>query len=74
MPLYEFRCEKCGREFEELIRSAEQEAALRCPACDAARLVRKPSVFAAHAASAPLPRAGGCGRCGDPNGPCGLDE
>lgn len=74
MPLYEFRCEKCGQEFEELVRSTEHEETLRCPSCGAARLTRKPSVFAAHAAAAPLPRAGGCGRCGDPNGPCGLDD
>lgn len=73
MPLYEFVCSKCEKRFEELIRSQEEQNALRCPECGERRVTRVPSVFAAHGALAPAPKAGGCGRCGDPNGPCGLN-
>ena len=75
MPLYEYECESCGRVVELLIRGKQDERDAACPKCRGKKLRRLPSVFAAHAAapkSTPLPR-GGCGRCGDPNGPCGLD-
>ncbi len=74
MPIYEYVCESCQRSFEQLVRSKRDESRLTCPECGHGRVERRPSVFAAHArsSSVPLP-TGGCGRCGDPNGPCGLD-
>jgi putative FmdB family regulatory protein len=33
VPIYDFRCEACGAEFEELVRGGEEPA---CPACGAA--------------------------------------
>lgn len=74
MPMYEYTCGDCGAEFEELVRLPDDERGLRCPSCGAAKARRRLSTFAAHAADPPraaLP-AGGCGRCGDPNGSCGL--
>jgi len=35
MPMYEYRCRACGECFEELVRNAEDEAALACPVCGA---------------------------------------
>jgi putative FmdB family regulatory protein len=32
MPLYEYRCSKCGHKFETLVRSSG-DAAPKCPAC-----------------------------------------
>lgn len=75
MPIYEYDCVSCRHTFEQLVYSAKDERDLACPKCGKQRIKRRPSVFAAHAASAssnPLP-TGGCGRCGDPNGPCGLE-
>jgi putative FmdB family regulatory protein len=74
MPMYEYRCRKCGHEFAELVRHEREADTQACPSCGAARAERKISTFAAHAAAAPagLPRAG-CGRCGDPNGPCSTN-
>jgi putative FmdB family regulatory protein len=38
MPIYEFECEECGARFEELVASAEVEAA--CEACGSKRTRR----------------------------------
>lgn len=38
MPLYDFKCRKCGHRFEELVRLGE---AASCPKCKAARAERQ---------------------------------
>ncbi len=76
MPVFEYCCEACGAEFEELVRSARPEDHPACPECGRRQVSRKLSVFSARSAAVSSPAAsagnGGCGRCGDPNGPCGL--
>jgi putative FmdB family regulatory protein len=68
MPLFEYQCKSCSKEFELLVRGAETPA---CPSCRSTELEKRLSVFAAHAngssreMSAPAP----CGACGDPRGP-----
>ena len=47
MPIYEYACLDCGREFEELIRGAERPA---CPSCGRGRVERRMSVSAGHVA------------------------
>ena len=70
MPLYEYACQACEKQFETLVRAGETP---ECPVCHGTALERRFSVFAAHtgADSAPtrMPSAGGCGSCGDPRGP-----
>lgn len=73
MPIYEYICSGCSHEFEELVRSIEVADQVACPRCQNHRTQRKASVFAARSAAATLPRAGGCGRCGDPEGPCARE-
>jgi putative FmdB family regulatory protein len=71
MPMYEYVCAACGREFEELARMAARDKA-ECPHCGGTDTQRKFSVFAAQAAegrSAAPQGGGGCGRCGQ-MGPC----
>jgi len=73
MPIYEYACQDCGREFEKLVRS---ETVPECPQCHSTQLAKRLSVFAT-AASAPaaLPAMSGpCGSCGHPDGPgsCAL--
>ena len=43
MPLFEYRCLACGRQFELLIRSGAQPV---CPACGASSLEKMLSMFA----------------------------
>jgi putative FmdB family regulatory protein len=73
MPLYEFVCIKCEKDFESLVRSANWEGLVVCPHCGSKKLTKKLSVFAAQGGgstvSAPAPqpcgRPGGCGCVGD---------
>lgn len=46
MPIYEYTCTGCEGRFEELIRSATDEAQLRCPHCAGSEIQREMSVFA----------------------------
>ncbi len=68
MPIYEYACRACGREFETLVRGAETPSC----ACGSVELDKKLSVFSAQKGEAPV---AACGTCGDPRGPgsCALN-
>jgi putative FmdB family regulatory protein len=70
MPLYEYACRECAKEFETLVRGSETPA---CPACQGTNLERRLSVFAAHANGSSsgfeMGAPSACGACGDPRGP-----
>lgn len=44
MPIYEFKCKKCGHKFEELCRFGQKD--VYCPQCGGAETDRLLSVFA----------------------------
>jgi putative FmdB family regulatory protein len=73
MPIYEYACKKCGREFETLVRS---DTVPDCPSCHSTELDKKLSVFATAKSTAESASvaAGPCGSCGHPDGPgaCAL--
>jgi len=77
MPVYEYRCEKCDHLSEALRRMDQADDPLACEECGHQRTRRVHSVFSpsggstADAPACPLPMAG-CGRCGNPNGACGM--
>ena len=70
MPLFEYACKECERQFEVLVRGHETP---ECPACHGTDLERRQSTFAARTANGSAasdnPAMGACGRCGDPRGP-----
>lgn len=74
MKLYDFRCNHCGREFEDLVQDLSDA---RCPACASSEVTKQLSAFAiggrAGGGMADLPTGGGCGggMCG--TGGCGLN-
>ena len=76
MPIYEYRCNQCEHDFELLVKSAKDSGRSTCPSCGNANLTRRLSVIAASSGSSSqggagaAPAGAGCGRCGDPNGPC----
>ena len=46
MPLYEFHCNDCQDQFEELVRSSSAVDEVRCPVCGSSQVRRKVSMFA----------------------------
>ncbi|CAB5086614.1 hypothetical protein D3OALGA1CA_4104 [Olavius algarvensis associated proteobacterium Delta 3] len=40
MPIYEFKCSKCGEYFETLIRNQQDEKELGCPKCQSTAFER----------------------------------
>ena len=69
MPIYEYQCASCGKEFELLVRNSS--AAPACPACSSTELRKKLSAFAAitGSASAQAEFPAACQSCGNPGGP-----
>jgi putative FmdB family regulatory protein len=47
MPLYEYRCEKCGKRFEELVMNSLEKVS--CPDCESDDVEREFSIFASSA-------------------------
>ena len=73
MPIYEYACNRCGHEFETLVRTG---VAPDCPDCHSTDLGKKLSVFATGgSADTASVAAGPCGSCGHPGGPgsCALN-
>jgi putative FmdB family regulatory protein len=44
MPIFEFKCDKCGKEFERLVYSSEDEK-VECPGCGSTETTKEFSVF-----------------------------
>jgi len=72
MPIYEYRCQACGTEFEELLRAADADGVV-CRRCESSRVTRLLSAFAVSGSeSLAEAEPGGCGACGAPRrGMCG---
>lgn len=47
MPLYEYRCQKCGTSFEMLRRIQDADRDVECPQCKSEQVERLLSTFAA---------------------------
>ena len=52
MPMYEYRCDTCGKSFEQLRRLSDADTDLECPDCRSRNVRRTLSTFA----------TGACGR------------
>jgi putative FmdB family regulatory protein len=62
MPIYGYDCNKCGHEFETLVRSSETPS---CPSCESTDLTRQLSLIAApFKSSGDAPMCDGTGSCG----------
>src|SRR5215468_7925437 len=75
MPILEYQCKECARQFEAIVLGAQQPM---CPSCHSPKLERLLSVFAVGGKSdsfAASESFGPCGTCGDPRGPgaCTMD-
>ncbi len=71
MPIYEFVCNKCNRNFEDFVLSASKVKDVRCPSCGSDDIKKQFSMFSCRSSSslggigagaAPGPySSGGCG-------------
>jgi putative FmdB family regulatory protein len=67
VPLYEYVCQKCSKQFEELVFGAHKPV---CPACqspEVERILSSVSIGRAESSSAPAPSA--CDSCCGRGGP-----
>ena len=78
MPIFEYACQNCGKEFETIVHSGQKP---QCPKCESTKLRQKLSVFAVASSGktseTSFPASdSACGTCGDPRGPgaCSLDD
>jgi putative FmdB family regulatory protein len=64
MPIYEYRCRGCAKDFEKYVHLSG--AAVVCPACASADVARKLSVFGLRSDGGPVASMvqGGGGCCG----------
>jgi putative FmdB family regulatory protein len=68
MPLYEYRCQTCGHEFEKMVRFSEAALNPVCPSCESEKTAKKISMFAAYgggtAAATATSAGSSCGSSG----------
>ncbi len=65
MPLYQYVCQKCDNDFEELVNSGDE---VECPKCRSKKLERQTSM-----PGMPVVKGAGASSCGDLNlPPCGA--
>jgi putative FmdB family regulatory protein len=69
MPIYEYHCGECDRDFELLVRSS---TAVECPDCGNRQPRKKLSSFAISSGTQ-VRESELCGTCGMTPGACGLD-
>lgn len=66
MPIYEYKCQTCGHEFEEIVGSGEEKSPI-CPVCKSdqtRKILSAPNVGAGQDEGfgmSSMPPAGGCG-------------
>ena len=74
MPIYEYRCERCGEVTDELQKFSDPPKT-DCEPCGGDGVGTVTKLFSAHVVGAAAPSRStalppGCGRCDNPQGPC----
>jgi len=68
MPLYEYRCEKCGQEFEKMLRFDQSDELPVCPVCQSDDTRKRISAFSSRgsggAFSTSTPASSSCSSSG----------
>ena len=74
MPLYEYTCGACKAKFDQLVRTADRDAGVKCPECGSPKTARALSLVSVGAdqKGAPSGDTPACGRCGEPGGGCSM--
>lgn len=61
MPVYEYHCDKCGKDFDLFVRSASQRSEPECPRCGSAKVKKAVSLFGVAGASGRQDLSASCG-------------
>ncbi len=69
MPIFEFECQGCHREFEELVMRSDE--VIECPTCGCQDARKLMSCFAVGGDARRAGGGGGCGGCRPSAGKCG---
>ena len=64
MPVFEYRCPRCGRVFEHLWRGLERREELRCPDCGADKVEKVFSLFGMGGSRTTAAPSAGCAPSG----------
>lgn len=66
MPIYEYRCEDCGKTFDKFVRSISAEFRVICPKCGSERCHKNISLFGTTGAqeTSSASSATSCSSCG----------
>ena len=70
MPMYEYVCQSCQEEFEELVFSQDEE--VNCPACNGTEVTKKVSVVSFKSSGRFVAASGGGACSGCSPGPTGC--
>ena len=72
MPIYEYVCQACKKEFETIRPMSQKDAAIACEKCGSEDVKRKLALFYAHSGGSAVPgTSGGCGCNSCSGGECG---
>lgn len=62
MPIYEYKCDSCGNQYEQIRRMSEADSGLACPQCNSEAIRRQLSSFATSSGSGSALPMMGCGK------------
>ena len=74
MPIYEFACEDCSKDSEQLIRTTDWQKDAQCPHCGSRNLDKKLSVFSASPSGDMTSESPPCSGVPSSCGRCSLDN
>jgi len=61
MPIYEYRCDECGKKFELFVRSMTKQNSSACPECGSQQVRKDISLFGVGGTSGGKMSAASCG-------------
>jgi putative FmdB family regulatory protein len=64
MPIYEYQCQECGKEFEKLVRSISSTPEVECPHCGGKKVKKAFSLFGTQSSSSGSLSTGTCAPSG----------
>ena len=75
MPIYEYRCQDCQKQFECIRPMKDADAELECLYCHSNNVKRQLSLFNASSEGRPINGSGGCSGCsGGSCSTCGTKQ